>query len=72
MRIPLSSFLRKRAVRIVVTMPPAEWFYGLARQYALAYADTLRASLIAADANAGSRRVWRSRGIVVPVRGERQ
>jgi hypothetical protein len=32
-----------RRLRIVVTKPPETWFYGLARQYADLYADTLRA-----------------------------
>jgi hypothetical protein len=32
-----------RRLRIVVTRPPETWFYGLARQYADLYAETLRA-----------------------------
>jgi hypothetical protein len=43
MRVWPFNRLRKRSVRIVVTLPPADWFYGLARQYAMAYTDTLRA-----------------------------
>lgn len=31
-----------RGVRLVVTRPPADWFYGLARQYAARYAEALR------------------------------
>jgi len=31
-----------RGVRIVVTRPPADWFHGLARQYAARYAEALR------------------------------
>jgi glycosyl transferase family 1 len=31
-----------RRLRIVVTRPPESWFYGLARQYADLYAETLR------------------------------
>jgi hypothetical protein len=32
-----------RGLRVVVTRPPDDWFYGLARQYAARYAETLRA-----------------------------
>lgn len=31
-----------RGLRVVVTRPPADWFYGLARQYAQLYAEVLR------------------------------
>ena len=31
-----------RHLRVVVTRPPEGWFYGLARQYADLYAETLR------------------------------
>ena len=31
-----------RGLRVVVTRPPEDWFYGLAHQYAALYAETIR------------------------------
>jgi hypothetical protein len=39
----MSRDLPLRGLRVVATTPPGDWFYGLARQYATLYADTLRA-----------------------------
>ncbi len=41
MNSPL-GMLNRRGLRIVVTRPPTEWFFGLAHQYASLYAETLR------------------------------